>query len=651
MTWWNPRGWSRRVIICIAAAAVVVAGGTVVTLTVPQHSGATGLNYVTRSGDQLTLDGKAFRFAGTNIYWGGYDENARGGDNYPTPFRVQAALQTAQEMGETVVRCQTCGISTGSPLSVEPSLGTFSQTALQHIDYFVAQAADYGIRLVIPLTDNYNYYLGSYCNFTDWLNLTTTQNCPSAAAASAFYTNPRAIAAFEQYILTLLNHVNSYTGVPNKDNPTIMAWETGNELPYGTGGAAEYTQWTATITAYIKSVAPNQLVMDGSASLDPGDLKLGTVDIQDLHQYPIEVPALNAEATQVAAANQALVIGEYGWNNPATTNGLASFLADVYATKSISGDIYWDLLPPNDDFGYVTHYDGYQLHFPGDSTDVGATSAAPALAAQSDAPMVTELRSHGYQMSGLAVPAYPVPGVPVITNVEHVASQVAGTGNLLEWRGVPGAGSYVVSRSATGASGPWTTVGTVSAAATAEPYLDSGAAQGPTLWYQVTAVNPSGQAGAPSASFAYVDNTLDDNLADFADSASHTPAVSIDTTNPWRFGGDTGRAEFPPSPAVQSVTWHVPGMVTFEATACYASADTTHFAFQVSADDATWTGPVADDVQANQLAGASAGDWLCYIYTIDNVQGILNGADYIQVYRAANALETAELGEVRVTYP
>jgi hypothetical protein len=634
----------------VAAVACIALGGVAVALTVSPHSYAGQSSFVTRSGDQLMLSGQVFRFSGTNIYWGGYDENGRMNVNYPTAFRVQAALATAQDMGETVVRCHTCGISTGSPMSVEPSLGVFNQTALMHIDYFIEQAARYDIRLVVPLTDNYNYYLGSYCNFTNWLNLSTPQDCPSAAAATAFYTNPRAIAAFEQYIDVLLTHVNYYTKVPNNDNPTIMAWETGNELPYGLGGAPEFTQWTATISSYIKSIASSQLVMDGSNTIDPGDLTLGTVDIQDLHLYPIQLGVLNAVAAETANANQALVIGEYGWNNPSPTDGLAPFLADVQATPSISGDLYWDLLPQNDLYGFVEHYDGFQLHFPGDSTDVGFNGAPPVIAATSDVSQVTELRNHAYAMSGLSVPAYPRPAEPVITNVEHVASTTAGTGNLLEWRGAPGAGSYVVDSSTTGPSGPWTTVGTVNAGDLDLPYLDPGAGLGPNLWYEVTAVNPSGLAGSPSAPFQFTAQTLDDNLANFGLSAGHTPGVFIDTSNAALYGGDPSRADFPAGPAEQSVTWHVPDVQTFEVLACYQNGGTTQFAFQLSTDYSTWSGVTGADVQATQLAAASPSDPQCFIYTLDNVQGI-QGTDYIQVDRGANAVGTAELLEVRATYP
>lgn len=675
-------------VLCIAGLAVAVApappagasaaSGTTLTGT-PRAAASGGWNFVTRSGDQLTLNGKPFRFSGGNIYWGGLDENGRTSLNYPTQFRVESALATVADMGGTVVRCQTCGISTGNPYSVEPSLGKFNQTALRHIDYFVYEAQKHHIRLDIPLTDNYNYYLGGYHNFTDWLGLSSAANCPSAACASTFYTNPKAIAAFEQYISVLLNHVNVYTGIPNKDNPTIMSWETGNEMPLGTGGDAEFASWTATISAYIKSIAPNQLVMDGAwPNIDPDDLTLPDVDIQSPHFYPIDIAKLNAEAAQTAAAGQALVVGEYAWNNPSTTSGLAPFLADIEATPSISGDIFWDLFPQNDNFGYTEHYDGYQLHFPGDDTDVGNGNGmgAPVLSGVSDAALVTELRNHAYAMSGLPVPAYAVPAAPVVTNVEHVTSTTVGDGNLVEWRGSAGAATYLVQRSTSGPGGPWTTVCAACADTNNEPFLDAGAPAPPRVWYRVTPVNPDGVSGPASAPFQLRDATLDDNMSGFSQAYSHSADLSIDTSSPSLYAGDPSRATSPTGTSADNIVWRVPALQTFEALGYYenTTADTPsqdvaqvgqtisglegvpepstlHFRFLLSVNDSDWRLVPADDVQVNWGASAAAGDWTPYIYTIDNIQQILPGAKYVQVQWGSNAPGIAELGEVRITHP
>jgi hypothetical protein len=586
----------------------------------PDAAAPAGESFVTRSGDTLLLNGRPYRFSGANIYWGGLDENGRTAVNYPTAYRVRTALATAADMGDTVVRCDTCGTSTGNPLSVEPSLDVFNQTALRHIDYFVAQAEQHGIRLDMPLTDNWDYYLGGYRNFVEWLGLATPGDCPTQACATTFYTNPKAIAAFEKYISVLLNHVNVYTGVPNKDNPAILCWEIGNEMPFGTGGPAGFTKWAATISAYIKSIAPKQLVMDGAFMFDPGDLTVPDLDIESPHIYPLSTAALDGIAAQVAAAGKVTVVGEYQWNNAAE---LPRFLAAIQQNPGISGDIFWHLMPQNDDFGWVQHYDGYQLHFPGDNADVNGTQQPAVLAPQSDAPLVADLRAHAYAMSGARVPPYAVPAAPVVTNVEHIAEPTLGDGNLVEWAGSAGAAHYVVRRSTAGPQGPWTTVCTTCTDPNAEPFLDAGAGPGPDLWYQVTAVSPGGTAGPPSAAYRVTSQTLDDNLGDVPLAAGTAPS------------------------------WREPGLLTAEAVAYYppTARSPQGLRFLVSVNGTDWTAVPGADVQLNWGSAAAAQDWAPYLYTIDGVQRILPGANDVEVQWAGAASSPPQLSVVRLTFP
>jgi mannan endo-1,4-beta-mannosidase len=651
MTCSDPRGSLKRalicVLVCVAAVAALRLWAGPATRAKTGGFGNAASPFVTRSGDLLLLNGKPFRFSGTNIYWGGLDNNARTGLNYPTPFRVDSSLQTMADMGETVVRCQTCGISTGNPLSVEPYLGGFSQTALRHIDYFIAQAQRYRLKVVIPFTDSYGYYLGTYCDYTNWLHLSPPSGCPSARAASAFYDDRKAVAAFEKYISVLLNHVNYYTGVPNKDNPAILAWETGNELQFGAGGPAELSRWTARISAFIRSQDKKHLIMDGSFYPDSGNLKLPDVDIIDRHYYPLSARSLSQDAYRAAAAGKPMVAGEYAWND---ASQLKTFLIEIRQTPSIAGDMYWDLQPQNDFFGYVEHYDGYQLHYPGDNSDVKDAAGDPPLATSSDVPEVTLLRLHAYAMSGRAIPAYPVPPPPVMTNVEHVASSTAGAGNLLEWRGSPGAAAYVVQRATKSASGPWTTVARVNAGRLQLPYLDGRDGTGPRPWYRVTAVNAAGAGGPASAPFQVTGQTLDDNLNSFAVSEAHAPGAGIDRSNARQFGGDPSRAAFPPG-SETTAAWRVPGEIdAVEVIAYYGSINDMHFTFQVSDNDRTWQGLPASTIQAIQIGRSKRGDRIAFIYTLDNVQRILPGADHVRIVRHDGGTQAAEIGEVRITY-
>ena len=69
-----------------------------------------------------------------------------------------------------MVRAHTLGVSTGNEDSFQQEAGstTFNTAALDSVDYAVYQASLRGIRFIVPLTDNYNYYHGGYHDFTDY---------------------------------------------------------------------------------------------------------------------------------------------------------------------------------------------------------------------------------------------------------------------------------------------------------------------------------------------------------------------------------------------------------------------------------------------------------------------------------------------------
>jgi hypothetical protein len=449
--------FSRRQVVIGCLVALFVAASVVSVVYITHARSAVtnkSLNsgdFVTRSGAQLLLHGKPLRFAGANIYWLGLDENVRG-VNYPTHFRVDDALTAVSEMGATVVRSHTLGISVGCSLCIEPTLGQFNATAFESIDYALWSARAHHLHLIIPLTDNWQYYHGGKHTFTDWRGLHNENQ---------FYTNQTVIHDFEQYIRTLLNHVNPYTGLAYKDDPTIMAWETGNEL-------APPVAWTQTIAGSIKSLDQHHLVMDGSSFINTDAFSLANVDIYTDHYYPANIAKLQSDVTQVAAASKVFIVGEYAWEYGDPLN---DFLAAI-EKSSTTGDMYWDFFPHNDTSGYVQHSgDGYTLHYPGDTSAMREA--------------VQLLRGHAYKMRNMAAPAVGTPGAPLISGVQ---------GKAITWRGTALGDTYLVERSTAGSSGPWTVVCDRCATDNTTPWTDATQPAG-SLWYRVRAYNLAGIAG------------------------------------------------------------------------------------------------------------------------------------------------------------
>jgi mannan endo-1,4-beta-mannosidase len=419
---------------------------------------ATENPFVMRSGSSLMLDGKPFRFSGANIYWLGLQERNKN-PIYPSHFTVDDALATASLMGAVVVRSHTLGISVGCDLCVEPTLGTFNQIALQHIDYAIESARKHNIRLIIPLVDNWHHYHGGKHTFTDWRGIDDEDE---------FYSNPLVISDFKQYVYAILNHVNSYTGVAYKDDPTILAWETGNEL------SAPF-DWVQKMSAYIKGIDDHHLVMDGNIPAEPWqNLNINTVDLYTAHYNSSSptVSALSTHLNQVGGAQKVFIVGEYDWN---TNKGdpLSSFLSYIEQSK-VAGDLYWSLFPHDDRYGFVQHDDGQTLHYPGDTSNMRFR--------------VNLLRNHAYKMQNLTIPPISPLGTPYITAVGS---------HTIAWRGASGADTYTVERSTQGANGPWTVICDRCATDNDSPWTDRSKSSGP-VWYRVQGYSTSGIASAYS---------------------------------------------------------------------------------------------------------------------------------------------------------
>jgi hypothetical protein len=405
--------------------------------------------FVQRSGTQLTLFGQPFRFGGANIEWlglSGYGPADPDGPRYPSAFEVDDALDTAQELGATVVRSQTLADSVGCPSCLEPAPGAFNETAFAHVDYAIAAARARGIRLIATLVGDDASDGGGGCVYLAWAAI-AVPGC-SVSNMAPFYTDQGVIDEVEQHIAAVLNHVNVYTHVAYKNDPTILGWDLLN-------GGNTPAPWTQTVADYVRSIDSRHLIFSGAANAG-----LGSVDACVSFLYPHWGMGPAVVAPQVEACRQArkpFVVYEYGWDrtNFATLASLRSFLISLERNPEIAGDAFWALEAHADGGGWrpipadvtdpasaatVESGEWWALYYTGRGTLV-TTAADMAARAQA-------IRRHDYAMAGLPLPPHAVPPAPRITSI---------AGGRLLWRGSAGAASYSIDRAPT-AQGPWTTV-------------------------------------------------------------------------------------------------------------------------------------------------------------------------------------------------
>ena len=258
---------------------------------------------------QLMNGNDEFRVTGPNIYWLGLDQNDDQGNGnyieYPSSRRIRDALISAKELGANTVRCHTLGVSSGGPKTLYPNLdGSFNDTAFITIDNVIKIAKELDLKLIIPLTDAYNYYHGGYYNFCESCDDDSLSKYPwdmTPGCKEFFIVDSSSNSRFTEYIKYVLDHKPDGSDVALKDEPCILAWETGNELQITdwTDASGMQQDWASTWTIYIatyikKTCGAKQLVMDGrdmwqqQGQIDPSNNKPIDWTTKNSANYPLE---------------------------------------------------------------------------------------------------------------------------------------------------------------------------------------------------------------------------------------------------------------------------------------------------------------------------------------------------------------------------
>jgi mannan endo-1,4-beta-mannosidase len=413
----------------------------------------------------------------------------------PDKFEINDALETLQQLGGTVARSYVITVVKTNDLPGTPrhilAPGKFNEEAFRTLDEVLAAANRTGIRLIIPLVDNW-VWQGGRAEYAGWRGKTKED----------FWTDPQLIADFEQTIHFILTRTNTITGVRYCDDKSLLCWETGNEI-------ASPPSWTREIAHYIKSLDTNHLVMDGfnTAHLRAESLEIPDVDIVTTHHYPgnkkpfAELIRANAE---MAKGKKPYIVGEFGFVSTARMADAMSAIAD----SSCSGGMLWSLRFRNRDGGFYWHTEpglGGNLykafHWP--SSTIGND--------YDEINLMAIVRSNAFAIRGLAVPPMVVPAAPELLPIADASA--------ISWQGSVGASHYQVERAAQ-RDGDWQIIASNIDEAMTQyrpQFADENAPAG-KWFYRVSAKNESG-ISVPSNIVGPVkvkNAALVDELADFS---------------------------------------------------------------------------------------------------------------------------------------
>jgi hypothetical protein len=347
--------------------AVTTSEPTPLTVTNPPASG-----FVQRVGNRLTLDGKTFFWNGSNQYYLFYKSH----------YMVDDVFNDAVKLGLTCMR--TWGFCDGKyqgSYCFQPSAGTYDEPTFLNMDYTISKASQLGIKLIIPLVNNWDD-MGGMNQYVAWAG---------GGSHDDFYTNSTCKTTYKNYVKYFMNRVNTITGIAYKNDPTIAVWELGNEprCSSDTTGA-KLQAWIDEMAAYFKSIDTNHLVSTGEEGFYSSG-GVGTdfvknhsganIDICSAHLYPswwnltldqatawIDQHAKDAHET----LGKPFYLGEFGWNKD---NGGVSGRDTAYTawynkldTTISDGANFWILSGLQDDGTYYQDYDGFTTYITDTST-------------------------------------------------------------------------------------------------------------------------------------------------------------------------------------------------------------------------------------------------------------------------------------------
>ncbi|WP_456028852.1 X2-like carbohydrate binding domain-containing protein [Ruminococcus sp.] len=424
-------GVMRRFSAALAAAAMAVSIVPFADISAyAEYAAAHPEGFVYADGSKFMCDGSPYYYGGTNCYY----------LTYKSKSEVKNVFDDASKMGLKVIRIWgnlDVGKKTGkidSQSGHEVFEGNNDGTGekdgvyfqywddkagkpvvnegedgLRRLDYVIKQAEEHNMKLVITFT-NYWEAFGGMGQYVKWYQMSQGKSIGNSKVDEKdtcdFYTNETIKGWYKDYIKTLLNHTNYYTGEKLMDSEAVFSWELSNE-PRCT--VDEFCKddilynWAKEMSAYVKSIDPYHMVSVG----DEGFYNLGyqeaakqdlpsaaysgyygvdfnklmtidTVDFGTPHMYvdqwgfdlgDDDLEWIKRHAQTTASADKPVIFEEFGLTDKtkrdaAYSDWLDIVTGDYYEGVEYQGFNYWMIASYLDDGTLYQDYDGYTVYGP-----------------------------------------------------------------------------------------------------------------------------------------------------------------------------------------------------------------------------------------------------------------------------------------------
>jgi len=233
--------------------------------------------FVKVKGTGFTVDGKPYRYIGTNYWYGGL--LATNGD--AGKKRLKTELDFLKQHGATNLRVMvgaegatTYKYRTPNEKTLQPQAGKFNENIMVGLDYLLNELGKRNMKAVLHFTNTWEWS-GGIGQYLKW-NGYGEQPYPKSPGGyyswdklrqyiSQFYSCKPCMDELDNYIRYVLHRTNSLNGKKYTQDPAIMAWEIINEpRPMEKAAVPAFEQWISHVAALVKSIDKSHLLTTGS---------------------------------------------------------------------------------------------------------------------------------------------------------------------------------------------------------------------------------------------------------------------------------------------------------------------------------------------------------------------------------------------------
>lgn len=284
----------------------------IVACTPKQQQAVNPFIHVNEEG-QFIRDGKPYYFVGTNFWYGAIlGSQGQGGDRE----RLHKELDFMKANGIDNLRVLVGGDGEdGIPTRIMPALqkepGVYNDTILDGLDYFMNELKKRDMTAVLYLNNSWEWS-GGYSLYLQWSGhgkavVPAIDGWPNFMNyVKQFVQSDSAKALFANHVDFIVKRTNRYNNTKYIDDPTLMAWQVGNEpRAFSEEGKEPFAAWIADVAAQIKSLDPNHMVSVGSEGKHgcEQDINLfekihadANIDYMNIHLWPFNWGWVKADA-------------------------------------------------------------------------------------------------------------------------------------------------------------------------------------------------------------------------------------------------------------------------------------------------------------------------------------------------------------------